>query len=86
MPEISKFLGIIISMYPEDYEPPHFHARYEEHKAQLSIPDFEVITGSLPERVLKLVVEWALEHRNELMDEWRRAAEGVPLFRIKPLI
>lgn len=86
MPEISKFLGIIISLYPEDYEPPHFHVRYEHHRAQLSIPEFTVITGSIPDRVMDLVVEWALEHRNELMDEWRRAEEGVPLFRIKPLI
>ncbi len=86
MPEISKFLGIIISMYPEDYEPPHFHARYEDYKAQISIPDLIVISGSLPDRVLNLVVEWALEHRQELIEDWRRAAEGISLFRIKPLI
>jgi hypothetical protein len=86
MPEISKFLGIIISMYPEDYDPPHFHVRYEEYRAQLSIPDFTVLTGSLPGRVLELVLEWAAEHRSELIEEWNRAEEGIPLFRIKPLI
>ena len=86
MPEISRFLGIIVSMYPEDYEPPHFHVRYEHHRAQISIPDFAVISGSLPGRVTSLVTEWAAEHTEDLVEEWRRATEGVPLFRIKPLI
>jgi hypothetical protein len=27
MPEISRFFGIVIAMYDEDHEPPHFHAR-----------------------------------------------------------
>ena len=28
MPEISRFLGIIITMYYNDHNPPHFHVRY----------------------------------------------------------
>ena len=27
MPEISRFFGIIIQMYYNDHEPPHFHVR-----------------------------------------------------------
>ncbi len=33
MPEISRFYGIIIRMYPGDRPPPHFHAVYAEHEA-----------------------------------------------------
>jgi hypothetical protein len=28
MPEISRFLGIVIRMYYRDHPPPHFHAEY----------------------------------------------------------
>ena len=28
MPEISRFYGIVISMYYDDHNPPHFHVRY----------------------------------------------------------
>ena len=30
MPEISRFLGIIITMYFDDHDPPHFHVRYND--------------------------------------------------------
>ena len=33
MPELSRFLGIIITMYYNDHLPPHFHARYNQKKA-----------------------------------------------------
>ncbi len=28
MPEICRFLGIVIAMYHNDHAPPHFHAKY----------------------------------------------------------
>jgi len=28
MPEISRFLGIVIAMYYKEHAPPHFHAKY----------------------------------------------------------
>ena len=31
MPEISRFLGIIIGMYFNDHNPPHFHVLYNEY-------------------------------------------------------
>ena len=33
MPEISRFLGIIITMYYNDHPLPHFHVRYNQQKA-----------------------------------------------------
>jgi hypothetical protein len=30
MPEISRFFGIVIRMYFDDHNPPHFHAIYAE--------------------------------------------------------
>ncbi|MHB8089665.1 MAG: DUF4160 domain-containing protein, partial [Anaerolineaceae bacterium] len=62
MPEISRFLGIIISMFYDDHNPPHFHARYGDFKAAILIDDFTVKEGNLPARVLGLVIEWASLH------------------------
>jgi len=28
MPELSRFLGIVIYMYFNEHNPPHFHAEY----------------------------------------------------------
>jgi hypothetical protein len=53
-----------------DHAPPHFHALYAEHEALIDIRTLEVIEGSLPKRALALVLEWASEHRAELMEDW----------------
>jgi len=59
MPEVCRFLGIIITMYFNDHNPPHFHVRYEEHRAILRIQPLILLEGHLPPRVLGLVMEWA---------------------------
>jgi hypothetical protein len=85
VPEISRFLGIIVSMYFNDHPPPHFHARYAGHKALIDIETLTLLRGSLPPRVHGLVVEWALQHRQELRDNWNRARRQVDLVSIDPL-
>ena len=57
MPEISRFLGIVITMYFNDHNPPHFHVRYEEYRALVGIEPLELREGRLPPRVLGLVIE-----------------------------
>jgi hypothetical protein len=68
MPVVSSFYGILIKMYFGDHTPPHFHAEYAEFKAQISILDFAIINGYLPPKALALVVEWASNHKSELID------------------
>ena len=58
MPEISRFLGVVIAMFYNDHNPPHFHAYYGEHEAAITIGDGEVLWGSLPRRALGHVQEW----------------------------
>jgi len=43
MPEISRFLGIIITMYYSEHNPPHFHARYGGQSAEVAIHSLSVI-------------------------------------------
>jgi hypothetical protein len=85
MPEISRFYGIVISMYYGDHNPPHFHAHYGEYFIEVQIHDLSIINGSLPSRAFSLVIEWASLHRDELEREWGCASVGKPLFRIDPL-
>lgn len=85
MPEISRFLGIVIRMYFADHNPPHFHAFYGEHEAVFSIDTLEVITGKLPGRVIWLVVEWSELHKEELKKNWELLKKE-KFITIKPLV
>lgn len=85
MPEISRFFGIIIAMYYDDHDPPHFHAKYGEMRACFSIDDLRIIEGELPRRVVTLILEWAFEHRAELQENWKLAKNRVVLKKIKAL-
>jgi len=86
MPEISRFLGIIIAMYYKEHAPPHFHAKYGEYNASITIQDLKVQEGKLPKRVMSLVLEWAFDHRDELMEDWDLAQEHKQLHKIDPLV
>jgi hypothetical protein len=86
MPEISRFLGIVIAMYFKEHAPPHFHAKYEEQRAAFSIRDLTLIEGTLPSRVVSLVLEWAFQHRGELLENWGRAERKEQLRKIEPLV
>ncbi len=85
MPEISRFYGIIIYMYMNEHQPPHFHVWYNDYKAIITIED-GVVTGSLPRRALKLVYEWLDLHKVELMDNWKRMEQKNELLNIEPLM
>jgi Domain of unknown function (DUF4160) len=85
MPEISRFLGIVIRMYFFDHEPPHFHAAYGGAEALLRIVPVSLLDGSLPPRALALVLEWATLHQGELLENWRRLHADEPPIRIAPL-
>jgi hypothetical protein len=57
MPEICRFLGIIIRMFQDDHHPPHIHVEYNEHQASFDINTGLLINGKLPKRVQALVIE-----------------------------
>jgi len=85
MPTISIFYGIVIQMFWADHAPPHFHALYAEHEALVDIRTLEVIRGSLPRRALALVLEWAAQHREELMEDWKLCEAMQQPKKIEPL-
>ena len=85
MPRVCEFFGILVAMYHNDHNPPHFHAEYAEHEASFSIHTLDVLEGQLPRRARALVVEWASLHRAELLANWELARRQLPLRPIEPL-
>ena len=85
MPRLSEFYGIAVYMYFADHHPPHFHAIYGSNEAAIAIETGEVLAGNLPRRARKLLVESIALHRDELLDDWRRATNGETLIPIPPL-
>jgi len=85
MPRICAFFGIVIRMFYNDHSPAHFHAEYGEHEAVYEIATIEVVRGYLPRRAHALVVEWTTLRRVDLMNNWDRARQGLPLIDIQPL-
>lgn len=85
MPELCRFYGIIIRMYFMDHNPPHFHAEYQGHEAEFDIRTLELLVGKLPNRAHVLVLEWAVQHRQELLANWERAVNREAITPIDPL-
>ncbi len=85
MPTISAFYGILIQMFWADHAPPHFHALYAEFEVLIDIRTLEIIRGRLPRRAQALVLEWATQHRDELMEDWKLCATKQQPKKIAPL-
>jgi hypothetical protein len=85
MPEISRFFGIIIRMYYDDHEPPHFHAIYGEDEAQIGIDPIKLLEGKLLHRALSMALEWAALHQTELKENWKRVNSSQTANKIDPL-
>ena len=85
MPEICRFYGIVIKMFYKDHVPAHFHAEYQQYEATFNIQTLEISEGDLPKRAKLLVLEWAIEHRQELLNDWIKAQKPEQLNKIEPL-
>ena len=85
MPELTRFYGIIIRMFYGDHVPPHFHAVYQGEEVQVNIETLEVMEGSISRRSLALVLEWAVQHRDELRHAWNLASRNQEPDKIAPL-
>ncbi len=84
MPVISRFYGILIAMYFNDHNPPHFYAKYSGYEALFDF-NGSIIEGELPKRAVKFVQEWISFHKSELEENWEKARSGEPLNYIAPL-
>lgn len=87
MPELSRFYGIIVTMYTEagsQHSLPHIHVRYGDMKAVYSL-EGNVLQGSLPPKQRKLLLAWMSLHEQELQENWYLAQSKCACYRIPPL-
>ena len=87
MPTLSMFFGVIIRMNWKDkgqHNAPHFHAFYGDFEAVFGL-DGEMIAGNFPHKQSAYVKAWALLYEDELLANWKLAANGEETFKIEPL-
>ena len=85
MPEVSRFFGIIIRMFYDEHNPPHFHAEYQGAKAVFDF-DGNLLQGDLGSKTARrLIRDWIDLHRDELIEDWERARQDETLRKIAPL-
>ncbi len=88
MPVISLFQGLIIYMFYLDnkqHNLPHIHVKYNDQNAVYSIPDGDLLEGSLPAAKQKLILAWIELRKEDLMADWQLAIAGQTIFKIEPL-
>ena len=88
MPEVSRFLGMVISMYvetPARHYEPHFHAYYGEHAAVFSIASGQWLAGSLPTPQQRVIEVWRRARLAELLENWERLQARQRINKIPPL-
>lgn len=83
MPVIAAFNGIVIRMWHGDHAPPHVHASYQVREALVNIHTGEIMAGFLEYKQARKVRFWILEHKLELMRNWKRAQRFERLTRIR---
>jgi len=72
-------------MYWDDHVPAHFHAEYGEFEVLIEIETLTVYKGELPKRAMKLVMEWAEQHQEELRKDWELVLNNQQPEKIEPL-
>ncbi len=88
MPAISMFYGLIIYMYFMDnkqHKLPHIHVKFKNDEVVLSIPEGQVLSGSIPEAKMKLIQAWIELHKDELVADWELVVSGQQPYKIDPL-
>lgn len=84
MPELCRFAGIVVSMFPGDHNPPHFHASYSGHRVCVDVSSLEVSRGYMPISQLHVLLEWAESHQSELVAAWNAIRSGGKAEKIQP--
>lgn len=83
MPEISRFMGMVIQMYFDDHSEPHIHVRYAENRCKINL-EGKLIKGNIPLPKLHIVRRWIDLYHDELLANWKRMRQGKQPERIKP--
>jgi len=72
-------------MYHDDHNPPHFHASSQNNEVKILIKNFSLLEGKIPPKAFALTIEWAMQHQEELIQNWENMVQDKELAKIKPL-
>lgn len=86
MAELSRFFGIVVSIYYFDHGRPHFHARFGGRSSAYDILTGVRLRGPSRPEVDRVIAAWAREHREELLRAWETASRGENPPKISPLV
>jgi hypothetical protein len=70
MPTVAVVEGVKIQLFAQEHPPPHFHAVIAEHRAQIEISSLRVLRGGLPAAKLTVVLSWANDRKEVLLQAW----------------
>jgi hypothetical protein len=71
MPTIAIIDGVRIMIFAKDHAPPHFHAKFPEHEALISIATGDIREGSLPTAKLRAVRDWFTPRQLQVAYVWK---------------
>ena len=82
MPTISLFYGLVVQMYWRDHPPPHVHVIYQGYEAAFEIETGLIISGEIPPTAARIVRQWLVRRRVELLANWERGRMRQPFNRV----
>jgi hypothetical protein len=85
MPFVSMFFGIIIRMFYNDHNPPHFHAEYQGSEGEFDFNGNPIEGNIKSKTALKLIKEWAMLRRKDLEQNWQNISTKSTINKIEPL-
>ena len=68
-----------VRVYARDHRPAHFHVVTPNAEAMFDIATLELLRGSLPATLRRMIDAWAAAHRALLVAEWNRINPDLPL-------
>jgi len=81
-------MGMVLYMYPEKngrHHLPHIHVFCGDEECVLSIPEGEVLEGSLPSKKLRNVQTFIDMRTDELMVNWKLCMDGKNVVWVDPI-
>lgn len=76
MPTIAIVDGVAIVLWPNDHPPPRIHAVLGGDEARITIEKGYRLSGSLPRRKMRSVLDWLDGHRDEVAFAWSEFRAG----------
>lgn len=64
---------------------PHFFAEYDKRRAKFSLRQLRKVDGRLSSRAKSFVLEWAVQHLDELNENWNLIGSNQQHKIIEPL-